>query len=83
MKADTQRYVALQQIYRHKATQDVAVLTAELARVLHASGLSPDAISHDEISVFAKHASVLKVFRSRRLSDEYDAPLGLGQHFPW
>lgn len=79
MKADTQRYVRMQTIYRQKAKDDLALFRREVSRALHTASLPEDAIAEGEIETFAKHAHVLKVLRGRSLAEEYQSPLNLGK----
>ena len=79
MKADTQRYVGLQTVYRTKARQDLALVESILGELLVSLGLSPELISKDEIETFVKHSAFLKVVRGRSLRQEAEASLLKGQ----
>lgn len=79
MKADTQRYVGLQTIYRAKARQDLALVRTLLAELLASVGVAEGRISKDEIETFVKHSAFLKVVRGRSLRQEHEASLLKGQ----
>ncbi|CAG8439886.1 7380_t:CDS:10 [Ambispora gerdemannii] len=71
MKADTQSYVALQNIYRQKAKEDIALVRAHVHKILSSIGRPIDFISNQEIESFCKHAAFIKVIRYRSLQEEY------------
>ncbi|KAM0750517.1 NEDD8-activating enzyme E1 regulatory subunit [Meredithblackwellia eburnea MCA 4105] len=79
MKADTQRYVGLQTVYRTKARQDLALVEALLSEILSTLGLPPDSVSKDEADTFVKHSAFLKVVRGRSLRQEAEDSLLKGQ----
>lgn len=78
MKADTQRYVGMQNVYRQKAKDDLVLFKQQVHRVLKSASLPLDTIADGEIETFAKHAGALRVLRGRKLTDEYASPSGLG-----
>ncbi|KAJ1819017.1 NEDD8-activating enzyme E1 regulatory subunit, partial [Coemansia sp. RSA 2598] len=63
MKADTQRYIALQRVYKQKADQDKAELTRHIHEVLEAAGLPQTYISQPEIDLYCKNAHRLRLLR--------------------
>ncbi|KAL8280567.1 hypothetical protein RQP46_006890 [Phenoliferia psychrophenolica] len=79
MKADTQRYVGLQTVYRTKAKQDLALVESLLGELLVSLGLSPDLIGKEEVETFVKHSAFLKVVRGRSLKEEAESSLLHGQ----
>lgn len=79
MKADTQRYVGLQTIFRAKAKEDLALVDTILTELLSNLGLSRDLISKDELETFVKHSAYLKVVKGRSLRDEYENSKLIGQ----
>lgn len=70
MKADTQRYVGLQNLFRAKAKHDLASIEAILARLLVEIGLPMETVSKEEVEAFVKHSAFLKVVRGRSLVEE-------------
>lgn len=79
MKADTTRYVGLQQIYRTKAREDLELVITILGDLLQSLGLKEDSIPREEVETFVKHSAFLKVLRGRSLKEEVEAPLIRGQ----
>jgi NEDD8-activating enzyme E1 regulatory subunit len=71
MKADTPNYIAMQNIYRQKAKEDVSAVRVRVHDVLNSVGRPADSISDDEIDSFCKHASFIQVIRYRSLQEEY------------
>ncbi|CAG8628129.1 5614_t:CDS:2, partial [Paraglomus occultum] len=71
MKAYTQSYVNLQNIYRQKARQDVTVVHARVNKILSSLGRPADSISNEEIESFCKNAAYIEVIRYRSLQEEY------------
>lgn len=71
MKADSDRYVALQKVYRQKAQADLLAVKNILAQILSSLGLKSDTISDPEIEAFCKHAVFIKVIRYKSLAEEY------------
>ncbi|KAJ2818639.1 hypothetical protein FBU31_005804, partial [Coemansia sp. 'formosensis'] len=72
MKADTKGYIALQRIYKQKATEDAAEFATHVARELTEAGLAGDYISADEVAVFCRNASNLRLLRFTSLHDEIE-----------
>lgn len=74
MKADSSRYVLIQNCYRRKFKadlEDVACRVRDTLQILHREETE---ISMGEIETFCKHAAFLKVIRFRSLEDEYSQP---------
>ncbi|PKI82971.1 hypothetical protein MVES1_002962 [Malassezia vespertilionis] len=76
MKATSNTYVALQQVYVTKARQDLDKFTAHLDRILDRLMLSRDALGLDasQTRTFVKHAAHLKLVRGRCLSQQRTDP---------
>ncbi|KAJ2871789.1 hypothetical protein GGH93_004546 [Coemansia aciculifera] len=72
MKADTKGYIALQRIYKQKAAEDAAQFATHVARELTDAGLPADFISSDEVAVFCRNASNLRLLRFTSLHDEIE-----------
>ncbi|KAJ2730542.1 hypothetical protein IW152_005169 [Coemansia sp. BCRC 34962] len=72
MKADTKGYVALQRIYKQKAAEDAAQFATHVARELTEAGLPADFITPDEVAVFCRNASNLRLLRFTPLHDEIE-----------
>ncbi|KAG0357502.1 NEDD8-activating enzyme E1 regulatory subunit-like protein [Gamsiella multidivaricata] len=71
MKAQTDSYVTLQNIYKTKAKQDVQEVSRIVESLLESLGLAPGSISLQEIESFCKYSAFLKVIRYRSLEEEY------------
>ncbi|CAI2167652.1 14243_t:CDS:10 [Funneliformis geosporum] len=71
MKAYTSGYVAMQNIYRQKAKEDISIVRVHVHDILTSIGRSIDSISDDEIDSCCKHASFIQVLRYRSLQEEY------------
>lgn len=76
MKASTQRFVALQQVYRSKAHEDLGAFSALVDDVLAAARLSRAAvgIADDDVRTFVRHAGALRVVGARSWADRLRAP---------
>ncbi|KAF6201185.1 hypothetical protein GE061_005632 [Apolygus lucorum] len=75
MTADSQRYIALQQVYLQEAARCSEIVHRRVRQLLHQLGQPVDAISEADTKLFCKHASSLGVVRGRKISDEYDTKL--------
>eukprot|EP00036_Acanthoecidae_sp_10tr_P010094 CAMPEP_0182919498 /NCGR_PEP_ID=MMETSP0105_2-20130417/2769_1 /TAXON_ID=81532 ORGANISM="Acanthoeca-like sp., Strain 10tr" /NCGR_SAMPLE_ID=MMETSP0105_2 /ASSEMBLY_ACC=CAM_ASM_000205 /LENGTH=531 /DNA_ID=CAMNT_0025056697 /DNA_START=1 /DNA_END=1596 /DNA_ORIENTATION=+ len=71
MDANSEVYMALQQVYRDKAAEDQAVVASTVADTLIALGRAPDAVSDAEIKRFCQNAGKLLVLST----PAYGAPL--------
>jgi amyloid beta precursor protein binding protein 1 len=65
MKAQSADYVALQNIYKAKARQDIEEVTATVRKLESQIGRQAPAIPDREIEVFCKNAAHIKVVRGR------------------
>ncbi|OLL26080.1 NEDD8-activating enzyme E1 regulatory subunit [Neolecta irregularis DAH-3] len=74
MKADSSRYVLLQNIYHQKAQCDISQVKSYIHKHLTVLKESIDRIEDQEIEVFCKHAAYLKVIQYRSLEQEYTTP---------
>ncbi|KAL1918633.1 uncharacterized protein VTP21DRAFT_2655 [Calcarisporiella thermophila] len=74
MKADTERYVLLQNIYRAKAKQDILSVTQRVHQLLGSLGRPADSIPSEEIETFCKHAGYIRVLRYRSIGEEVARP---------
>ena len=83
MKADTTGYVTLQQLYKAKAKEDLALVQSILAEVLAKAGVSADRIGQEETETFVKHVGYLKVIRGRSLRQEFESSLLNGKLGMW
>ncbi|KAJ2890972.1 hypothetical protein GGI21_005994, partial [Coemansia aciculifera] len=77
MKADTKGYIALQRIYKQKAAEDIAEFATHVSRELTDAGLPADYISSDEIAVYCRNASALRLLRFSSLHDEIEGNVSL------
>ncbi|KAG0095152.1 NEDD8-activating enzyme E1 regulatory subunit [Podila epicladia] len=74
MKAQTDSYVTLQNIYKTKAKQDVQEVVIRVKSLLERLGLASDTIAVQEVETFCKFSAFLKVIRYRSIADEYLNP---------
>ncbi|KAG0332286.1 NEDD8-activating enzyme E1 regulatory subunit [Podila horticola] len=74
MKAQTDSYVTLQNIYKTKAKQDVQEVLSRVKFLLEKLGLASDTIAVQEVETFCKFSAFLKVIRYRSIADEYLNP---------
>ena len=76
MKASSQRFVALQHVYRTKAREDLDAFSALVDDVLAAAHLSRAAvgIADDDVRTFVRHAGALHVVGARTWADRLRAP---------
>lgn len=72
MIADTEKYIALQQVYHKQAIADVEAVWRHTIRLLRQLGRSMDSISEKEVKLFCRHASDIHVERGSCIADEYD-----------
>ncbi|ESO96926.1 hypothetical protein LOTGIDRAFT_231724 [Lottia gigantea] len=84
MTADSERYIKLQNIYRHQANQDCQSVSNSVQRLVEEQCQNPENISEKDIHTFCRNSAFLRVIRCRSLEEEYNpqtanTPL-LGQH---
>ncbi|GIL80934.1 hypothetical protein Vretimale_9348 [Volvox reticuliferus] len=70
MHATTEMYLRVQHLYREKADRDVAAVEAHVRQLLGRLGQPADAISHDTIRLYCRHARHLRCVRYRTLAEE-------------
>lgn len=61
MASDTSNYIALQNIYHEKASEDLKTFTQEVYKLLPLVSLTPEDINHDSIIAFCKNTALLHV----------------------
>jgi len=71
MVADSDIYIALQNLYVNKARDDCAAISASVKESLSALGRPEDAISEFELKTFCKNAGFLHIISTRSLAEEY------------
>ncbi|TWW67939.1 NEDD8-activating enzyme E1 regulatory subunit APP-BP1 [Takifugu flavidus] len=71
MIADSQKFIKLQNVYRTKAMQDAAAVSKYVERLLQSVGKPPESIPEQDIKLFCKNSSFLRVVHCRSLADEY------------
>ncbi|KAF9420694.1 NEDD8-activating enzyme E1 regulatory subunit [Podila epigama] len=74
MKAQTDSYVTLQNIYKTKAKKDVQCVLGRVQSLLEKLGLATDTIKLQEVEGFCKFSAFLKVIRYRSIAEEYQSP---------
>ncbi|XP_043288397.1 NEDD8-activating enzyme E1 regulatory subunit [Venturia canescens] len=72
MTADSEKYIALQQIYHKKAMADVEAVWRHTLQLLRQLGRSSDSISEKEVKLFCRHVTDIHVERGTCIADEYD-----------
>ncbi|GAA5847895.1 hypothetical protein JCM5353_000031 [Sporobolomyces roseus] len=72
MKAHSQTYTTLQQIYRSKAKSDLAKVEEILQEVLKKIGSEERVIGKEEVESFVKHSAWVKVLRGKKISQDLE-----------
>ncbi|KDR22868.1 NEDD8-activating enzyme E1 regulatory subunit [Zootermopsis nevadensis] len=72
MTAETEKYIALQQVYHNQAAKDSEVVFRCVQQLLHQLNQPPDTITEKDVKLFCKHASSLHLVRGTSIADEYD-----------
>lgn len=73
MKATSQGYIKLQNVYRTKALQDLAQFEQLVGKICNSAGVHGK-IADDEIEAFVKHAGYLKLIRGRSERQRSEEP---------
>jgi len=71
MTADTETYIALQEIYQAKAQEDIAVVRSYVEDTLSSLGRPSSEIDPEYVKLFCKNAQYLRLIRGRSLEQEY------------
>lgn len=71
MFSDSQRYIELQTIYKRKADQDIEMVFTYAQEALNDLQLPSSFITKDQVKLFCKNASFLKLLRGKSVHDEY------------
>ncbi|KAF3920800.1 hypothetical protein ABW20_dc0107209 [Dactylellina cionopaga] len=72
MKAKSNDYIRLQNVYKSKARADLAVVMEFVKSLLSGLEREPSSISESEVETFCKHAGYAKLIRGRSLKEEYE-----------
>jgi len=72
MKAHSQTYTTLQQIYRSKAKSDLAKVEEILKEVLKKIGCEVRVIGKEEVESFVKHSAWVKVLRGKKIGQDLE-----------
>ncbi|XP_015119855.1 NEDD8-activating enzyme E1 regulatory subunit [Diachasma alloeum] len=72
MTADTEKYIALSQIYHKQAVSDVEAVWRHTIRLLRQLGRPSDSIPEKDVKLFCRYASDIHVERGTSIADEYD-----------
>jgi amyloid beta precursor protein binding protein 1 len=72
MVSDSEKFVALQNVYKLHAQHDVESVMSRVERILLNINKPYDSINEQKIRVYCKNAHFLKSIRYRSLADEYD-----------
>lgn len=72
MFSDSDKFIALQNVYRSKAQNDVDIVMSRVERLLINIDKSYDCINEQLVKLFCKNAYFLKIIKYRSLKDEYD-----------
>ncbi|XP_024943494.1 NEDD8-activating enzyme E1 regulatory subunit isoform X2 [Cephus cinctus] len=73
MTADTEKYIALQQIYHKQAVADAEAVWRRTLQLLRQLGRSSDSISEKDVKLFCRYAGDIHVERGSCIADEYDS----------
>ncbi|KAG0347216.1 NEDD8-activating enzyme E1 regulatory subunit [Podila humilis] len=74
MKAQTDSYITLQNIYKTKAKQDVQEVLSRVKSLSATLGRPSESVSVQEVESFCKFSAFLKVIRYRSIAEEYQNP---------
>ncbi|XP_029636762.1 NEDD8-activating enzyme E1 regulatory subunit [Octopus sinensis] len=72
MTADSNRYIQLQNIYREQAHKDVTNILHRVQNILQKIGKPYCSITEQDVKLFCKNGSFLRVIHCRSLAEEYD-----------
>ncbi|EGI68549.1 NEDD8-activating enzyme E1 regulatory subunit [Acromyrmex echinatior] len=72
MTADTEKYIALQQIYHKQAAADVEAVWRRTLQLLRQLGRSSDSILEKDVKLFCRHVTNIHVEKGSCIADEYD-----------
>jgi len=72
MTADTNSYMTLSSVYQDKAKSDLEAITKTVKNTLKELGRNENEIDAEEIKIFCKNATMLRVLKIRSLEDEYN-----------
>ncbi|CAF0710385.1 unnamed protein product [Brachionus calyciflorus] len=72
MFSDSDKYIAIQNVYKAKAQQDIEAVLSRVERLLLNINKPYDYINEQEVKLYCKNAYFLKNIRYRSLSKEYD-----------
>jgi amyloid beta precursor protein binding protein 1 len=76
-------YIAKQKLFRQKAEADIQAVKVHLQVLLKSINKSPDDIRDEDIALFCKHSSVMKVFRFTPVQNEYDSSKIQKENIEW
>lgn len=72
MTADSNRYIQLQNVYRDQALKDADVVLHRVQDLLQRIGKPYCSITEQDVKLFCRNGSFLRVIHCRRLAEEYD-----------
>lgn len=72
MTADSNRYVQLQNVYRDQASKDADIVLRRVQDLLQRIGKPYCSITEQDVKLFCRNGSFLRVIHCRSLSEEYD-----------
>lgn len=72
MVSDSDKYVAIQNVYKSKAQHDVDSVLSRVERILLNINKPFDYINEQEVKLYCKNAYNLKNIRYKSVSQEYD-----------
>jgi len=73
MTSDSQRYIALQNVYREQASKDAEHVYRHAQLLLKERGWPCELITENDVKLFCKHAAELRLIRGTCLAAELDA----------
>jgi len=72
MTSDSQRYIALQNVYREQASKDAEHVYRHAQVLLKERGWSSDLVTENDVKLFCKHSAELRLIRGTSLAAEFD-----------
>jgi len=71
MHSSTDKFIALQHVYRDQAAQDAKSVRGHLNKALSAAGLPLTHVTDEDVALFCKHSLFLRLYRFRPIAAEF------------
>ncbi|XP_032792301.2 NEDD8-activating enzyme E1 regulatory subunit [Daphnia magna] len=72
MTSDSQRYIALQNVYREQASKDAEHVWRHVQTILKERGWAGESVIENDVKLFCRHSSELRMIRGSCLAEELD-----------